>query len=207
MLYRTKPPHQQAVWLGLAPYLFILAVWGWSPDYRSSVVDQNRCFAIPVSSWKTVKHISAKQMLAHMQARGEGRILKHVTQLLFSKQTHTEANVTQYYPIIRAGIKSSHTHWFSVFTTPIKPSGVLFWVFITNGIIKSLSLCVAPLLKLKQNAENLTRCNSLAWGLFPVSIKTTTKTASVVCYYGATEHWLWYAEGMQSHQCDLSDGR
>lgn len=137
------------MWPGLAPHLSIVAAWGWTPDYRSSAVDPNGCFVIPVPSRKIVKHMSAKQMLADMQAWGEGRILKHVTQLRFSKQTHTEANVTHYYPIIRAGIKSSHTHWFSVFTTPIKPSGVLFWVVITYGIIKSLSLCVAPLLKLK----------------------------------------------------------
>lgn len=82
---------------------------------------------------------------------------------LFSKQRCKQANVTCYYPIIRAAAKGSHTHWFSVFTPPIKPSVMLCWVFIKHVIIKFFffffCLCVVPFLE--------TETSRLEWGLFP----------------------------------------
>ena len=70
------------------------------------------------------------------------------------------------------------------------------WVFITYGIIKSLSLCVAPLLTQKQNAQSLSQCSSRIQGLPPpVGIMTNKDDRALIM--------VRVCECIQTHQCNL----
>lgn len=182
VLSRTKPQQQQAVWPGPAPYPQIAeALWTETGVLGSLALCKRLSNRFQRSRCLPTSRHEVKDEYSNISA-------------LFSKQTHNAANATHYYPIIRAGLKSGHTHWFSVFTTPIKPSGVLCWVFISYGIIKSLSLCVAPLLKLKQNAEKKTRRNTQRkpqW--YATSVQQSADYDM--------------RRGTQCRQRDLSDGR